>query len=108
MRLMSFTSWERIFTTIRDLSHTFMFYILKFAYLYRSRGFFLINIFLFPETNKRRRSHSGEQGTILEQRAVLEQGVVLEHGAVYKTWFFKTPGGGQKKQVQAKTNFFHH
>ncbi len=48
MRLMSSTSRERIFTTIRNLFHTFMFYILKSAYLYRSRGlFFLINIFYF-------------------------------------------------------------
>ncbi len=42
---MSSTSWEKIFTTIRNLFHTFMFYILKFTYLYHSRAFFLIIIF---------------------------------------------------------------
>ncbi len=47
MRLMSSNSWERIFTTIRNLFHTFMFYILKSAYLYYSRGFFLNKFFFF-------------------------------------------------------------
>ncbi len=49
MRLMSSTSWERIFTTVSNLFRTFMFYILKSAYLYRShsRGFFKNHIFLF-------------------------------------------------------------
>ncbi len=47
MRLMSSTSWEGIFTTIRNLFHTFMFYILKSEYLYRSRGFFLKLIFFY-------------------------------------------------------------
>ncbi len=51
MRLMSSASWERIFTTIRNLFHTFTFYILKSVYLYCSREFFLkINIFLFFST----------------------------------------------------------
>ncbi len=45
MRLMSSTSWERIFTTIRGLFHGSMFYILKFTYLYRSRGFLFLIIF---------------------------------------------------------------
>ncbi len=45
MRLMSSTSWEGIFTTIRNLFHTFMFYILKSTYLYRSRGWGLIIFF---------------------------------------------------------------
>ncbi len=45
MRLMGSASRERIFTTVRNLFHTFMFYTLKSAYLYRSRGFFLIIIF---------------------------------------------------------------
>ncbi len=48
MRLTSSTNWERIFTTIRNLFHTFMFYILKSAYLYPSRDFFFkINIFFY-------------------------------------------------------------
>ncbi len=51
MRLMSSTSWEGIFTTMRNLFHTFMFYILKFTYLYHSQGFFLIIIF-FPNYPK--------------------------------------------------------
>ncbi len=42
---MSSTRWEGIFTTIRNLFHTFMFYILKSAYLYRSQGFFFTNYF---------------------------------------------------------------
>ncbi len=46
MRLMSSTSWERVFTTIKNLFHTFLFYILKSAYLYRSRGFFFFSYFL--------------------------------------------------------------
>ncbi len=46
MRLMSFTCWEGIFATIRNLFHIFMFYILKSTCLYRSRNyFFLGNIF---------------------------------------------------------------
>ncbi len=40
MRLMSSTSWEEIFTTIRNLFHIFMFYILNSTYLYRNRGYF--------------------------------------------------------------------
>ncbi len=44
MRLMSSTSWEGIFTTIRNLFHIFMFYILKSTYLYRSRGYFFIHL----------------------------------------------------------------
>ncbi len=48
---MSSTSWERIFPTIRNLFHTFMFYIFKSAYLYRSRWFFLINIFFTRVVN---------------------------------------------------------
>ncbi len=46
MRLMSSTCWEGIFTTTRNVFHTFMFYILKSTYLYRSRIFFLNNYFL--------------------------------------------------------------
>ncbi len=40
MRLMSSTRWEGMFTTIRNLFHTFMLYILKSAYLYRGDFFF--------------------------------------------------------------------
>ncbi len=43
MRLTSSTSWEGIFTTIKNLLHIFMFYILKSTYLYRSRGYFFLN-----------------------------------------------------------------
>ncbi len=39
--------WERIFTTIRNVFHTFMFYILKSAYLYSSRGFFFFNKYIY-------------------------------------------------------------
>ncbi len=45
MRLMSSTSWEGIFTAIRNLFHIFMFYILTSTYLYHSRGYFFKNNF---------------------------------------------------------------
>ncbi len=47
MRLMSSACWEGIFTTIRNLFHTFMFYILKSTYLYHSRGYFFLNNYFF-------------------------------------------------------------
>ncbi len=45
---MSSTSWEGIFTTIRNLFHIFMFYFLKSTYLYRSRGYFFKNNYFYP------------------------------------------------------------
>ncbi len=51
--MMSSTSWEGIFTTIRNLFHTFMFYILKSTHLYRN-GFFVVFfliIFFFFEND---------------------------------------------------------
>ncbi len=44
---MSSTSWEGIFTTLRNLFHIFMFYILKSTYLYRSGDYFFKNNFFF-------------------------------------------------------------
>ncbi len=48
MRLVSSTSWEGIFTTITNLFHIFMFYILKSTYLYPSWGYFLKNNYFWP------------------------------------------------------------
>ncbi len=47
---MSSTCWERIFTTIRNLFHTFMFYILKSTYLYCSQGNFFFMFYILKST----------------------------------------------------------
>ncbi len=51
MRLISSTSWEGIFTYIRNLFHTFMFYIFKSTYLYCSRVFLKNNYFFTINTH---------------------------------------------------------